>query len=115
MSRPARIGLQVPDPPDHRHPFDGERGDRGSAGGCGSRADYFLVLLASTIPPIIRVHTGTAAPSNAYTAVEYGKAWFWVDANDFNSKVAYTVLQLLIALVEGNTAGRAPVLTVPAG
>ncbi len=65
--------------------------------------------------PIIRTHVGRSAPPNAYTAVRYGDAWFWIDDSDFNSKVAYTILELLIALAQGSTDGRAPVLTIPAG
>jgi hypothetical protein len=65
--------------------------------------------------PIIRVHTGAAAPPNTDTAVQYGQAWFWIDDSDFNSKVAYTVLGLLIALVQGTPGGQAPILTIPAG
>jgi hypothetical protein len=66
-------------------------------------------------PPIVTIHAGAAAPPGAYTTVGYRDAGFWIDDGDLNSKVAYTVLGMLIALMEGNTDGRAPVLTVPAG
>jgi hypothetical protein len=65
--------------------------------------------------PIIVIHNGSTVPRTAGTAVGYRGMWFWIDDGDFNSKVSYTVLGLLIALVEGSTAGSAPVLTVPAG
>ncbi|MBV8524495.1 MAG: hypothetical protein JOY71_20620 [Acetobacteraceae bacterium] len=65
--------------------------------------------------PIVRVHTGKAAPPNTDTAVRYRDAWFWIDDSDFNSKVAYTILGLLMGVVEGKAGGQAPVLTVPAG
>jgi hypothetical protein len=67
------------------------------------------------LAPIVRVHSGKSAPANADTAVRYGDAWFWIDDSDFNSKVAYTILGLLIAVVEGKAGGQVPVLTVPAG
>jgi hypothetical protein len=65
--------------------------------------------------PIIKVHYGRTAPRNTDTAVKYGQVWFWIDDDDFNSKVAYTVLGFLITLVQGAPAGQAPVLTIPAG
>jgi hypothetical protein len=65
--------------------------------------------------PIIRIHSGRTAPPNTDAAVKYGQVWFWIDDGDFNSKVAYTILGLLIALVQGTPTGQAPVLTVPAG
>lgn len=65
--------------------------------------------------PIIRVHWAGTAPPGADTAVKYGQVWFWIDDTDFNSKVAYTVLGLLVALVQGAPTGQAPVLTIPAG
>jgi hypothetical protein len=67
------------------------------------------------VKPTITIRAGTAEPTNAYTSVRYENAWFWIDDRDFNSKVAYTILQLLIALVEGSTTGRGPILTIPAG
>jgi hypothetical protein len=68
-----------------------------------------------TINPIVRIHSGKTVPPEAGIAVGYRDMWFWIDDSDFNSKVAYTVLGLLIALVEGRPAGASPVLTVPAG
>jgi hypothetical protein len=65
--------------------------------------------------PIIRVHSGRTAPPSADTAVQYGQVWFWIDDTDFNSKVAYTVLGLLVALVQGTPTGQGPVLTIPTG
>jgi hypothetical protein len=65
--------------------------------------------------PIIRVHYGRTASPNTDTAVKYGQVWFWIGDDDFNSKVAYTVLGFLIALAQGAPAGQAPILTIPAG
>ena len=55
---------------------------------------------------------GRTAPPNIDAAVRYGQAWFWIDDGDF---VAYTILGLPIALVQGAPTGQAPVLTIPAG
>ncbi len=70
---------------------------------------------AAPMEPIIRIHAGKAPPQSAYVAVVYGDAWFWIDNGDFNSKVGYAILQLLIAFVEGSNNSRSPVLTIPAG
>ena len=67
------------------------------------------------LKPIITVHSGSAAPSDAETAVTYGGSWFWIDENDFNSKVAYNILVLMVAVVNAAPAGQGPVLAVPAG
>jgi len=67
------------------------------------------------LKPIITVHSGSAAPSDAETAVTYGGSWFWIDENDFNSKVAYNVLVLLVATMTTAPGGQGPILAVPAG
>jgi len=66
------------------------------------------------LKPIIAVHSGNVAPSGAATAVRYQGSWFWIDGNDFNSKVAFTILGLLISVMQG-TAGQMPILTIPSG
>jgi len=71
-------------------------------------------LVPYGLKPIITVHSGRAEPSDAATAVKYHGSWFWIDGNDFNSKVAFTILGLLISVMQG-TAGQVPILTIPAG
>jgi hypothetical protein len=66
------------------------------------------------LKPIITVHSGSVAPLDAATAVRYQGSWFWIDGNDFNSKVAFTILGLLIAVMQG-MAGQVPILTIPTG
>jgi hypothetical protein len=67
------------------------------------------------LKPIIAVHSGSAPPSDAETAVTYGGSWFWIDQNDYNSKVAYNILVLLVTTMTAAPAGQGPVLAVPAG
>jgi hypothetical protein len=66
------------------------------------------------LKPVITILSGSVAPSDAATAVRYQGSWFWIDGNDFNSKVAFTILGLLISVMQG-TAGQVPILTVPTG
>jgi hypothetical protein len=65
--------------------------------------------------PVIVIHAGPTEPANAYTAARHGNTWFWIDADDFNSKIAYSILQTLLALARGATAAQPAVLTIPAG
>jgi hypothetical protein len=67
------------------------------------------------LTPIIMVHSGSAEPREATTAVKYSGTWFWINDGDFNSKVAYTVLGLLIALLQAKAGGQSPVVTIPTG
>jgi len=67
------------------------------------------------LKPIIALHSGSAPPSDAETAVTYRRSSFWIDENDFNSKVAYNILVLLVAVVNTAPAGQGPVLAVPTG
>jgi hypothetical protein len=67
------------------------------------------------LKPIVTVHSGSVAPSDAEPAVTYRGSWFWIDENDFNSKVAYNILVLLIAVANAAPAGQGPVLAIPTG
>jgi len=67
------------------------------------------------LKPIIAVHSGRVAPSDAETVVKYRRSWFWIDGNDFNSKVAYTILGLLIAVAQGTPSGQGLILAIPTG
>jgi hypothetical protein len=63
--------------------------------------------------PVVIIHSGAAAPADAFTAVQYRQTWFWIANDDFDSKLAYTVLQLLVALARAPGAP-GTVITIPA-
>ena len=64
--------------------------------------------------PVVIIHSGAKAPEDVLTSVQYGKSWFWIAEDDFDSKLAFTVLQNLLALARtANTPGA--VVTIPAG
>jgi len=65
--------------------------------------------------PVIVIHAGPTKPANAQVAARHGDAWFWIDADDFDSKVAYSIVQTLLALARGATAATPAVLSIPAG
>jgi len=64
--------------------------------------------------PVVIIHSGAAAPADAFTSVQYRRTWFWIAEDDFDSKVAFTVLQILLALARTETAPGA-IVTIPAG
>jgi len=63
--------------------------------------------------PVVVIHSGATKPADAFTAVEYRQTWFWIASDDFDSKLAYTVLQLLLALSRAPSAA-GTVVTIPA-
>jgi hypothetical protein len=64
--------------------------------------------------PVVIIHSGAEAPEHVLTSVQYGKTWFWIAEDDFDSKLAFTVLQNLLALSRTDNAHGA-VVTIPAG
>jgi hypothetical protein len=64
--------------------------------------------------PVVIVHSGAAAPADVFTAVQYHRTWFWIAEDDFDSKLAFTVLQILLALSRTQNAPGA-IVTIPAG
>ena len=65
--------------------------------------------------PIIIVHVGAAAPPDAYVDIVYDASHYWIDARDFDSKFAFSVVQDLIALAEASQNAKQPIVTIPAG
>jgi hypothetical protein len=63
---------------------------------------------------VVIVHSGAAAPADVFTAVQYHRTWFWIAEDDFDSKLAFTVLQILLALSRTQNAPGA-IVTIPAG
>ena len=64
--------------------------------------------------PVVVVHSGRSAPADAFTSVKYGDTWFWVSNDDFDSKLAFTVVQILLALATTST-GPGTIITIPTG
>jgi hypothetical protein len=64
--------------------------------------------------PVVIIHSGPKLPEDAFTSVRYHQTWFWIAEDDFDSKLAFTVLQLLLALSRTQTQNGA-IVTIPAG
>jgi hypothetical protein len=64
--------------------------------------------------PDVAIHYGKHPPKDSYAAVEYHDWWFWIENNDFRSKLAFTMVQVLAALAAtSHTPGA--IITIPAG
>jgi hypothetical protein len=64
--------------------------------------------------PVVTVHSGRVAPQDSFAAAEYRGTWFWIANDDFASKLAFSVIQILFATAK---VGHAPgaIITIPAG
>ena len=62
--------------------------------------------------PVIFVRSGAVPPDNPFVAIEYQHAWFWIDQDDFDSKLAFSVVNILLALAKVSSAP-GTVITVP--
>jgi hypothetical protein len=93
----AQLSLQIDVPPDDvarhlTHPTVGNIGPE--------------------LRPVV-IHSGETAPADVFTSVQYRRTWFWIAEDDFDSKLAFTVLQILLALARTEVAPGA-IVTLPA-
>jgi hypothetical protein len=63
--------------------------------------------------PTVIIHAGDKAPKDNFSAAQYRGRWYWIDTPDFDSKVAFSVLQTLLTLAETTTPS-GTVVTIPA-
>ena len=63
--------------------------------------------------PMIIIRSGPSAPTESYAAVQNGGRWYWIEATDFQSKVAFSILELLKSVAESTKGIAPPVLTIP--
>ena len=81
--RVAQLGLQIDVPPDDvaRH-----------------RTLPTVGNIGLERRPVVIIHSGAAAPADVFTSVQYRRTWFWIAEDDFDSKLAFSVLEILLAL-----------------
>lgn len=65
--------------------------------------------------PSIVIRASESEPAVSYAAVRVRERWYWVDIADFESKKAFTILELLKSIAESTRGLAPPVLTIPAG
>jgi hypothetical protein len=66
------------------------------------------------LPPLVRILSGTSAPSDAFAAVKYRDYWYWIDDRDYRTKGIFTFLMIIMTLSEKDDKVPAPVVTIPA-
>ncbi len=67
------------------------------------------------VSPLLAVRSGPKAPADAYVTVRYGSSWYWIDSEDYRSKVVFSFVQVLLAIAEKSRGGQAPLITIPTG
>jgi hypothetical protein len=65
--------------------------------------------------PCIVIQSGPAQPQTSYAAVRVSDRWYWISDTDFQSKIAFSLLEILKSIAEGTRSTALPVLTIPAG
>jgi hypothetical protein len=65
--------------------------------------------------PLVRIHSGAAAPADAHVAVQFHGRWFWIDGQDEASKQMFLITQVMLSIADTGDSGRAPLVTIPAG
>jgi hypothetical protein len=71
--------------------------------------------LASGRPPLVRIHSGTSKPEGAHVVTKHNGLWFWIDAQDAQSKRMFLMAQILLSLNDTSGGANAPVVTIPTG
>jgi hypothetical protein len=65
--------------------------------------------------PSLAVSSRELRPYQPFVAVEYRGTWYWIDDRDLASKRVFSVLMLLLNLVDKGREGQLPVITIPTG
>jgi len=63
--------------------------------------------------PLIRIHSSSEKPKDAFISVPYRDIHFWIDDRDLMSKKLFSFLMFAFTLVETGEKGTAPIVTVP--
>ncbi len=64
--------------------------------------------------PVVAIHSARTNPGREFAAVSYEDHWFWIDDRDFDSKLAFSVVTVLLSLAE-TSSSPGTVITIPAG
>jgi hypothetical protein len=80
------------------------------------RATPGLESVADTtqVLKLVQVHSSTSKPDNAFVAVSYRDAWFWIADTDLKSKRTFTFMLLLFTLADTGEKESLPLITIPA-
>ena len=63
---------------------------------------------------LVRIHSSSGKPSDAFVAVPYRNSWFWIDDRDIRSKRAFAFMMILFTLSDTGEKGAVPLIPIPA-
>lgn len=64
--------------------------------------------------PLMRVHSGSTRPADAFAAAFYRGHWIWIEQNDLASKRSFSFLQGLFNYADTGKPENLPLVTIPA-
>lgn len=67
------------------------------------------------VEPLIRIHSSSENPGDAFASVPYRQEWYWIDDKDLASKRLFSFIMFLFTLTETGDKQGAPIITVPVG
>ena len=67
------------------------------------------------ILPLIRIHSSSKKPDDAFVSAPYRNSHFWIDDRDLMPKKIFSFLMFVFTLVETGEKGAAPIVTIPTG
>ena len=65
--------------------------------------------------PTLSVAAQGIRPLDAFVAIDYRGTWYWIDDGDYASKRVFSILMLLLNLVDKESEVALPVITIPTG
>jgi hypothetical protein len=65
--------------------------------------------------PSLSVQARMVKPLDSFVAVEYRGTWYWIDDRNYYAKRVFSVLLLLLNLVDKSGSVQLPVITIPTG
>lgn len=71
-----------------------------------------ILLIGRETKPIVVVHVSNTLPENTFSSVRYNKRYYYISENDFDSKLAFTMLQILLELSK-TTKNPGTIVTIP--
>ncbi len=75
---------------------------------------YPMAAPAAGEQPPIRIRSGASPPEDPFTAVRYGRYWYWIERTDLESKRAFSFLIGVFNFMETGKAEALPLVTIPA-
>ena len=67
-----------------------------------------------TLPPLIRIVSGEAKPTDAFAKVYYNDRWYWIENRDLASKALFSFLLVMLTLAETGQKAPSPFVTIQA-